>query len=60
MKQWEFWNKISGLDNDTPLKQVIATAEQHGLKEVKHDVCPLHRNPLHRNPLHRNPLHRND
>ncbi len=36
MMQWEFWNKVIELDNDTPLKQVIATAEQYRLKEVKH------------------------
>ena len=38
MKQWEFWKKITENNDDTPLKQVIATADRHGLKEVKHYV----------------------
>ena len=46
MMQWEFWNKVIELDNDTPLKQVIATAEQYRLKEVKHysDLVKTFRN----------------
>ena len=38
MKQWEFWNKITEMNNDSPLKQVITTAERYGLKEIKHYV----------------------
>ena len=38
MKQWEFWKKVNKLDDGTPLKHVITTAERYKLKEVKHYV----------------------
>ena len=36
LKQWNFWRKISQLDEENPLKHVIDTARIHDLKEYRY------------------------